>query len=171
MERRITAALAAGGLLLTTFVAAGAQPAAQPEIRPLSLDEARRTVRLMNDIYVTGVLTTHRMYAHEAGTAAAISWGKQVIREINTKGWPRARVFATTERALNPENQPADAFEKDAGTAFGKGQPAFERVSGNTYRYATPIRITMDSCLSCHVKNKVGDLIGGVSYQAVLKPR
>ena len=170
MERRLTGTLLAAGLLLAPLFTASGHTAPAPAVRSLSLEEARRTVRLMNDIYVTGVLTTHRMYAHEAGTAAAISWGKQVIKEINSRGWPTARVFATHDRPLNPENLPVDAFEKEASAAFGKGQAAFEKVAGTSFRYATAIRITEESCLTCHVKNKVGDLIGGVSYQAVLKP-
>lgn len=171
MKPRKIAALLGIPLLLSALIAGRGQTGPAPQARPLSLDEARRTVRLMNDIYTTGVLTTHKMYASEPGTAAAITWGKQVIREMNTKGWPRARVFGTTDRMLNPENQPADAFEREAGAAFGKGKDAVEKITGSTYRWATPIRITEASCLSCHVRNKLGDLIGGISYQAVLDTR
>lgn len=160
------------GLLVVTAAGVRSDPApAAPKPQPLSLEEARRTVRLMNDIYVTGVLTAHKMYAHEPGSAAAIAWGKQVIKEVNGKGWPKARVFAFTDKMLNPENQVADDFEKQAAAAFGKGQPTFEQVTPGSYRYATPIRLAAESCLTCHVRNKLGDLVGGVSYEAVLAKR
>ena len=133
-------------------------------------EEARRTLRLMNDIYVSGVLTTHKMYVLDRGTAAAVTWGKQVINQITAKGWPEAHIFSTTERSFSPDNRPQDEFEKAANLAFQRGKTELERTEGDSLRYATPLRVTDQSCLMCHVHNKVGDLLGGVSYRALLKP-
>lgn len=137
----------------------------------MELAEARRTVRLMNDIYVTGVLTTHEMYVREPGNPAAVSWGKQVIRQINAKGWPDAHIFDLTGRPLNPDNRPLDAFEKEAGVLFKSGKPAAEQIDRRSLRYATSIRITDASCLGCHVRSKVGDLLGGISFRVELVNR
>lgn len=163
--------LLSAALLTVTALgtARGAEPLKPAGPQPLSLDEARRTVRLMNDIYVHGVLITHKMYASEAGTAAAVAWGKQVIREINRKGWPKARIFGSSAKILNPENQPVDDFEREAAAAFGKGKTEFEKTVAGKYRYAIPLTVSEESCLNCHVRNKKGDLLGGVSYEAVLK--
>lgn len=162
--------LVAGSLLLAGHSSAGPSetPASRPPAR-LPLPEARRTVRLMNDIYVTGVLTAHEMYVREPGNPAAIAWGKQVIRQIRAKGWPDAHVFDTTGRPLNPDNNPQNAFEKEAGAEFKRGKAWVEKVDGRVYRYATPLRITDQSCLGCHVRSKVGDLIGGISFAAELQ--
>jgi hypothetical protein len=159
-------AAAAAALLLAVAVAAAPSRPAGPDTQPRSLEEAKRMVRMMDTIYVTGVLTTHRMYAHEPGTAAAVAWGKQVVKEVNARGWPKARIFAATNHPLNPDNAPADDFERAAAAAFVSGKSTLEKVAGARYRYATPIRVTEQSCLSCHVRNKVGDLLGGVSYDA-----
>ncbi len=171
---RLAVAVAGGvalpALLFTTVLAGNPATAAPPAPVRLELEEARRTVRLMNDIYVTGVLVTHDMYVKDPGNPAAVSWGKQVIRQIRAKGWPDAHIFDTTGRPLNPENNPQNPFEKAAVAAFKSGKSSYEEVSAESYRYATSIRMTDESCLTCHVRAKVGDLVGGISYLAPLKP-
>lgn len=150
------------------LVAIAAKAAEPPKPQPLPLAEARRQVRMMNDIYLNGVLTTHSMYVHDAGTASAVSWAKQVIRKVEAKGWPKAHIFDATNRPLNPENNPVDAFEKDAITQFKGGKAELEKTVGKTLRFAVPVRVPDESCLTCHVRAKVGDLLGGVSYSAPL---
>ncbi len=172
MKTKVFTALLVAGLAGSFGTAlAGTASNAKPVAiaQPISLAEARRTVRLMNDIYVTAVLTTSKMYVQEPGTAAAVTWGKQVIREVNSRGGPQARIFTTADRPLNPENGAIDAFEREAGAAFVKGEAALEKVSSGRYRFAVPLRITDKSCLTCHVRNRVGDLLGGVSYSAVIQ--
>ena len=132
--------------------------------QPVSVAEGRRLVRMMNDIYINGVLTTHSMYVHDAGTASAVSWAKQVIRKVEAKGWPKAHIFDATGRPLNPENNPQDDFEKLAVTTFRGGKPELEKTIGKSLRFAVPVRVPDESCITCHVRAKVGDLLGGVSY-------
>ncbi len=122
----------------------------------------------MNDIYIDGVLTTHSMYVHDAGTASAVSWAKQVIRKVEAKGWPKAHIFDATNRPLNPENNPTDAFEKQAIAAFKANKSELEKTVGKTLRFAVPVRVPDESCITCHVRAKVGDLLGGVSYMVPL---
>lgn len=154
-------------LLLTGAVALAADPPATPVRYPLA--EAKRTLRMMDDIYKIGVLTTHSMYVREPGTAAAVTWAKQVIKQVRAKGWPDSHVFDATGRALNPENSPQDAFEKDALAAFRAGKTTFERVEGDRLRYASSIPTVDESCVTCHVRSKVGELAGGVSYTALIE--
>lgn len=182
MQRKPSqAVLASAGLGMIVFLAAVASsgaaekpapvpPASGVRQTPGAIAEAKRLVRMMDDIYFAGVLTTHRMYVHDAGTPAAVAWAKQVMRQVNKKGWPQARIFATHDRPLHPENVPVEAFERDAIQAFRKGSPTLERVEGSTVRFAREIRIVDRSCLTCHVRNKEGDLVGGVSYKAVVRP-
>jgi hypothetical protein len=160
--------VAALGTVLSVSAAAGTEkvPAAPP-VR-VSLDEGRRMVRMMDDIYKAAVITTHRMYVQDPGTPAAVIWAKQVVREVHRKGWPEARILAAVERPLNPENYPADPFERQAIQAFRSGKPSFEKVEPGSLRYATEIRIDDRTCLTCHVHNREGDLLGGVSYRVPL---
>jgi hypothetical protein len=142
----------------------------KPQPVRLSLEEARRTVRLMDDIYQSGVMTTHSMYVRERGDAAAVTWGRQVMGQMNAKGWPEGRIFGATDRPLNPESRFKDTFEQEAAAAFRAGKTTFEKVEGSTLRYASEIRAVDKSCIMCHTRNKEGDLLGGVSYRALLHP-
>jgi hypothetical protein len=172
-RRRIHPVLVAGAAaLLTAGVAGAAQKPPAKQAEPLPPEEARRMVRMMDDIYRSAVLTTQRMYVHDPGTAAAVTWAKQVMRDLHGKGWPEARIFASTDRPLNPDNKIADDFEREALLAFKQGKSAFEKTEGGVFRYASELRVTDKSCLMCHVRNKEGDLLGGVSYRAlVLSPK
>lgn len=165
------AVLAAAAIGVAISLSAAAAPEKNPEPVRMSLPEARRTVRMMDDIYKAAVVHTHQMYVQDAGTPAAVIWAKQVFKSINGKGWPAAHMLASGDRPLNPENSPSDAFDKEAIRAFQAGKPTFEKVEGNTLRYATEIRILDQKCLMCHVHNKNGDLVGGVSYRALLLPK
>jgi hypothetical protein len=168
MTRRLLIAPAG---LLALLLSAGAPRAGEPPTAQtaLPLAEARRLTRMMDDIYVTAVLTTHRMYAHEPGTAAAVAWGKQVIRQVNRKGWPEARIFGAPDKVLNPDNLPASDFERRALAAFKAGKKSHEETGGGAYRFATAIPVTERTCLNCHTRNKEGDLLGGVSYAQRLR--
>jgi hypothetical protein len=169
LSSRAVVLMSSSVLLAGSLAAAQQPPPKRPE--PLPLDEAKRMVRMMDDIYKAGVLTTHRMYVQDPGTAAAVTWAKQVIAEVQRKGWPEARIFASTDRPLNPENRVSDAFEREALEAFRQGKTVFEKVEPGQLRFASDIRVTEKSCLTCHVRNKEGDLLGGVSYRALLLPR
>jgi hypothetical protein len=163
----VVLAFASAGPLLA---AARPEPApARPAPVRVPLPEARRLVELMDDIYHAGVLTTHQMYVQEPGLPAAVTWAKQVIGKVKARGWPEARIFAATDRPLNPDNNPVDPFERAAIAAFRAGKPNLEKVEGDALRYASPIRVVDRSCLTCHVRNREGDLLGGVSYRVLLE--
>lgn len=162
---RGVAAMAGGAAAVLASAALALAPAAPPADPPLTLVEARRLIRMMNDIYVAGVFKTHSMYVHDPGTPAAVTWAKQVIREVRGKGWPEARIFAATDRPLNPENAVEGDFERRALAAFRAGKPDLERANGGMLYYSVPIRIQDQSCLTCHVRARPGELAGGVSYR------
>lgn len=163
--------LCASALLVAASVAAAPPetPASSAQVR-VPLAEARRMAHMMNDIYITAVLTTHRMYIHDAGTPSAVTWAKQVARQVAAHGWPAAHIFTTTDRPLNPENAAADAFERAAVEAFKSGKTAYEKTEPGALRYATSIAVVDKSCLVCHVRNQEGDLLGGVSFRVLLTP-
>lgn len=167
-RRALAAGIAAGAALLAGAAFGAEQPPAVPP--PVTLTEGKRMVRMMDDIYKAAVVSTHKMYVQDPGTPAAVIWAKQVIARVRGKGWPDARIFATVERPLNPENHPVDDFERQAIQAFRAGKPSFEKLDGKVLRYATDIRILDQGCVKCHVRAKEGDLVGGVSYRLVVAP-
>lgn len=151
------AALVAGG-------AAVSRAAEKPAPVKMPLDQARRTVDMLNDLYVNSVVLTHNTYVKDRGNVAAAVVARQVFKAMADKGWPQTRWLNTTGRPFNPDSNPKDAFERDAVAALKKGQARFERVENGQLRVATLVPLVDKSCATCHTKDKVGDPIGGLSY-------
>lgn len=168
-SRLVVLAVLSAAVVLSILRAVTAAPKPAPApVERVSLAEARRQVRMMDDIYQAAVLSTHKMYVQDPSTPAAVIWAKRVINRMKGKGWPEARIFATHDRPLNPENAPADDFERAATAAFKQGKSRFEQVTPTELRYATDLRILDEKCIMCHVRSKQGDLAGGVSYRVPL---
>jgi len=160
-------ALACWGLAVCIGVAiATARPGGAQETKPvkMSLPEARRTVAMLNDLYVNTIVQTHTTYVKDRGTVAAAAVARKVFDAMAAKGWPQTRWISTTGRPFNPDANPKDAFEKDAAAALKKGEARFERVADGKLRVATLIPVVDKSCVMCHTRDKVGDPIGGLAY-------
>ena len=160
------AAFGVAGLLAVSTQAAQQTKPVPPA--KMSLAQARQTVDMLNDLYVTSVVGIHDTYVREPGTPAAAVVARQLFVAMKAKGWPETRWINTTGRPFNPDSNPKDAFERDAVAALKKGQAKFERVEGDKLRVATLIPAVNKSCLMCHTKDKVGDPLGGLSYTVFL---
>jgi hypothetical protein len=165
---RITACAVAAVLagLIGAAGHANQAPAAKNVKMPLA--QARQTVDMLNDLYVTSVVLTHGTYVKDRSTPAAAVVARQVFKAMGEKGWPQTRWLSTTGRPFNPDANPKDAFERDAVAALKKGQARFERVENNTLRVATLVPLVDASCGMCHTRDKVGDPIGGLAYTVQL---
>lgn len=159
---------AAAAVLTATALTSRAQSAETTGPVKMPLDQARRTVAMLNDLYVNSVVLTHNTYVKDRGTVAAAVVARQVFKAMGDKGWPQTRWLATTGRPFNPDSNPKDQFEKDAVAALKKGQARFERVENGQLRVATLVPLVDKTCQSCHTKDKVGDPIGGLSYTVPL---
>lgn len=154
-----------GVLLAAQSQAEEPKPAAPVK---MSLAEGRRTVDLLNDVYVNSVVLVHGTYVKDRGTVAAATVARQLFETLGKKGWPETRWLSTNGRPFNPAHNPKDTFERDAIAVLKQGKPRFERVEGDRLRVATLVPIVDKSCLMCHTKDKVGDPIGGLSYTVFL---
>ena len=165
--------MAAGALAVTLAVAgvgrgeAEEPPSPKPVKMPLA--QARRTVELLNDVYVNSVVLTHGTYVKDRGSVPAATVARQVFAAMAKKGWPETRWLATTGRPFNPDHNPRDPFEQDAVTALKRGEARFERVEEGQLRVATLVPLVDKSCQMCHTRDKVGDPIGGLAYTVQLK--
>jgi hypothetical protein len=135
----------------------------------MTVEQARQTVDMLNDLYVNAVVITHATYVKDRATPPAATPARKVFEAMAQKGWPETRWLATTGRPFNPDANPKDQFERDAVAALKKGQARFERQEGKTLRVATLVPLVDKSCQMCHTKDKVGDPIGGLSYTVHLK--
>jgi hypothetical protein len=141
-----------------------------PETVRMPLDQARRAVSMLNDLYANSVVLTHRTYVKDRSSVAAAMVTRRVFRSMAERGWPETRWLSTTGRPFNADANPRDAFERDAVAALKKGDRRFERVEDGKLRVATLIPLADPSCLMCHTKDKLGDPIGGLSYTVLLRP-
>lgn len=155
-------ALAAGVVAVAAAPGSAADTAVKPVTMPL--EQARRTVDILNDAYVTAVVLTHGTYVKDRSTPAAAVVARQLFKAMSAKGWPETRWLATTGRPFNPDASPKDRFEKDAVAALKTGKARFERVEDGKLRVVTLVPLVDKSCQMCHTKDKVGDPIGGLSY-------
>jgi uncharacterized protein DUF3365 len=153
--------VALAGLLTVSMQADEARPV--PAVK-MSLAQARQTVDMLNDLYVTTVVLTHGTYVKDRATPAAAVVARKVFAEMGKKGWPETRWLSTTGRPFNPDANPKDAFEREAVAALKKGQARFERVENGQFRVATLVPLVDKSCQMCHTRDKVNDPIGGLSY-------
>ncbi|HEU4751500.1 MAG TPA: DUF3365 domain-containing protein [Armatimonadota bacterium] len=170
-SRSLSRVIAAGSALALAGVLAVSSRAEQQTPAPvrMSLDQARQTVNMLNDLYVTTVVDVHSTYVKDRGTPAAAVVARQVFEGMKAKGWPETRWLSTTGRPFNPKHNPKDQFERDAIVHLKKGEARFERVEDGKLRVATLIPLVDKSCAMCHTKDKVGDPIGGLSYTVYLK--
>lgn len=76
--------------------------------------------------------------------------------------------IASLRPTMNPDNTP-DAWEEQAlRRSKVKPEDVFA-LSGDQYRFMAPL-IASSACLSCHVNNQVGDILGGLSVSIPAAP-
>jgi hypothetical protein len=166
---RIVPGLAIAGLAATAAVHSHAQENKAAKPVKMTVAQARQTIDMLNDAYVTAVVVTHSTYVKDRATPAAAVVARKLFAAMESKGWPQTRWLNTTGRPFNPDSNPKDQFERDAVTALKKGQPKFERIEDGKLRVATLIPLVDKSCQMCHTKDKVGDPIGGLAYTIPLE--
>lgn len=154
--------------LFAGAMAAAAAEATKPEPVRMSLAQARRTVTMLNDLYVSSVVQTHGTYVKDAKATPATAVARRVFQSMEAKGWPSTRWLSTTSRPLNPDAAPKDDFEREAVEALKNGKPRYERVEAGKLRLAMLVTLSEESCRMCHTQVRVKDPVGGLSYTVPL---
>ncbi|MGR3293633.1 MAG: c-type heme family protein [Candidatus Scalindua sp.] len=141
-------------------------------VKNLELDHARKTVRMLDDIYKTYIVLITEEYVDDPSVLPAATLSKRVFKSMNKKGWHKARLLDATGTPFNPENNPRDEFERDAINAMISGRTYFEKIekiNGKVHlRVVTSVHAVMKGCISCHPSSRVGDLLGGIAYDITL---
>ena len=139
----------------------------------MELDHARKTVRMLDDLYKTYIVLITEEYVDDPSVLPAATLSKRVFKSMNKKGWHKVRLLDATGTPFNPENNPVDAFERDAVNAMISGRTYFEKIEkidGKDYlRAVTSVHAVMKGCISCHPSSRVGDLLGGIAYNIALE--
>ena len=134
---------------------------------------ARKTVKLLDDLYKTFIELITEEYVNNPALLSAATLSKRVFKVMEEKGWHKARLLDATGTPFNPDNNPRDQFERNAINAFVWGNAYIERVEkieGEYYlRAATSVTAVTEGCTICHHGKKVGDLLGAISYTIPLQ--
>jgi hypothetical protein len=142
-------------------------------IKNLELEHARKTVRMLDDVYKTYIVLITEEYVDDPSVLPAATLSKRVFKSMNKKGWHKARLLDATGTPFNPENNPKDEFERDAINAMISGKTYFEKIEkieGKDHlRAVTSVHAVMKGCISCHPSSRVGDLLGGIAYNIALE--
>lgn len=172
MKLRTRLALCVLAALAVAIVAGPLQsrPAAkQPD--PKAVARARKTVKMLDDIYKTAIVLITKKYVKTkedfpAG-AAAVRW----FKAISDKGWPKVRIIDVSGQPYDSDNVAKDRFEKEAVRQLKAGKQYFEKieqVKGKpVLRAATFIPVVLDRCVMCHPNYKdapKGAAIGALTY-------
>jgi uncharacterized protein DUF3365 len=143
-----------------------AEPAAPAK---LTIPQARREVRLLDDVYKTSIVLINNTYVTDAASTPAASVAREIFAAMKKNGWHEARLIDGTGKPINPENAPANEFEKQAMAKILKGEKYVDAVvdeGGSRYlRAATVVPVVNAKCIICHPGNKVGDVLGAISYK------
>src|SRR5262249_47326599 len=137
-----------------------------------SVERARTTVKMLDDLYKTAVVSITENYVESQYQAPAAMVAKDIFRAMKQKGWHEARLVDATGRPKNRDNKPKTNFEK-AAVAKLKGSEAYygevaENAGKPVLRAATAVPVVMKQCTLCHNK-KEGTLIGALVYEVPIE--
>lgn len=132
------------------------------------VERARTTVRMLDDLYKTAVVSITENYVESQYQAPAASVAKDIFKAMKQKGWHEARLIDATGKPKNKDNRPRTDFEKAAVAKLKAGDPYFEEVAERdgkrVLRAATAVPMVMKQCTFCH-KQKEGELVGALVYE------
>lgn len=139
----------------------------------VTVEQARREIRIVDDLYKTAIVFMNDVYVVDENSVAAGETARHLFEAMKTKGWHEARLIDATGEPLNDENEPTGEFEKKAIKKILKGETYYDEVvreDGQNYlRAATVVPVVNAKCVICHPGNKVGDVMGAISYKVLLK--
>jgi hypothetical protein len=136
-----------------------------------AVERARKSVRMLDDVYKTTIVLITDKYVntkkdYPAGRAAIKLFG-----DISKKGWHEVRLIDVSGEPYNPKNIAADTFDEEGIKQMKAGKDFYDQVvskEGKSYlRAMTPVPVVMDKCILCHDNYKTakkGAAIGALTY-------
>jgi hypothetical protein len=138
-----------------------------------AVERTRDTVKMLDDLYKSAVVHITQTYVKARERTPAAAAAKQIFKDMEAKGWHKARLLDATGEPANKANLPRTAFEKRAVARLQGGQPYYEEVGSSdgkpVLRAATPVPVVMPACVACHPHTKEGQLMGAIVYEVPIK--
>lgn len=138
---------------------------------PQAVERARKTVRMLDDVYKTAIVLMTDKYVHSEDDYPAGSAAVEWFSQVSKKGSHNVQLLDVTGEPYDPENVADDAFEKRAVKELKAGKDYVDEVVRRdgkpVLRAATPVPVVMQKCVMCHPHYKdveKGAAIGTISY-------
>jgi hypothetical protein len=165
--------LVAGGSYLATLPAAAQKPT---EEKPdaAAVERARKTVRMLDEVYKNAVVLITDKYVNKEDDFAAGSAVVQLFKNVSKSGHQQVRLLDVSGDPYEPENVAKDDFEKTGVQKIKEGAALYEEVvkkDNGKYelRAMTNVPVVLDKCILCHAHyadaKKKGQNIGAISYR------
>ena len=170
----VRAALFLGGLGVILGRAAGPLTfaAADDRFNPAAVERARESVKMLDDLYKTAVVSIANKYVELQADTPAAAVAKEIFEAMHNKGWHNARLVDATGRPKNKANLPRTDFERKGAAAVKDGKAYIEEVGENegkpVLRVATVVPAVLKQCTVCH-GGKEGRVLGIIIYEVPIK--
>jgi len=139
---------------------------------PARVEQARETVKMLDDLYKTAVVAITNTYLEQQSDQPAALIAKEVFAAMHKKGWHSARLIDATGKPKNKENVARTEFEKKAVIEIKGGKAYVEEVAEKdgkpVLRAATVVPVVLKQCAVCHGK-KEGTVLGAIVYELPIK--
>lgn len=166
--------LFAAALVLASVntVSFAADPPKSDKPSEAAVERARKTVRMLDDVYKQTIVLITDKYVHDDDDFAAGSAAVLLFKNISKSGNQQVRLLDATGQPYEPENVAKDAFEKEGIKRMKAGEAFYEQVTQKDGKYQlhamTPVPVVMQKCIMCHAHyaeaKKKGEAIGAISY-------
>lgn len=121
---------------------------------PTSISEASARARLLYESFHGTLQVVHRDFFDEDESRMIPSAALEDVFSAMSESFDVEMKWLVVETdVVNVEHQPEDDFEWAAVAALKQGQPRFEAVEADRFRFAGPIRLA-SQCLKCHVQKR-----------------
>lgn len=175
MRRIIVSSLLAAGAIASVTLWSSHDSAAEekaPSQDAAAVERARKSVRMLDDVYKTAIVLITDKYVRDkkdypAGRAA-VNW----FKAISQKGWHDVRLIDASGEPYSESNVAKDDFDKEGIRQMKAGKAFYEQVvqqDGKSYlRAMTPVPVVMEKCIMCHANYKSarkGEPVGALTYK------
>lgn len=139
---------------------------------PAAVNRARESVKMLDDLYKTAVVSITTKYVELQSDTPAAAIAKDIFEAMHKKGWHSARLVDATGKPKNKANLPRTEFEKKGAAAIKDGKAYIEEIGVQdgkpVLRAATVVPAVLKQCAICH-GGKEGRVLGAIIYEMPIK--
>lgn len=172
----IVAGVMALGVATTCYFQQSSIAADAPQPEQASVEQARKLVRILDDVYKQTIVLITDKYVHDERDFPAGSAAVALFATLSKSGSHEARLIDATGEPYEPKNSAQDEFEKEGIKRLKAGEAGYDQVVHQDGKYklraVTPVPVVMKKCVMCHAHYadaKPGEPIGAIVYTIPLE--